>query len=353
MPTNTTEVTEAKETTHPLLAREIRPIRNWAELLERWESAKSIEEMLGLLHAGFTVSLGRRHHDEKTYDSIDRLIFYFNIADGWADAFNILRKPEDRDRYYRWSDNEGLITEKSLSDLRRIIAQKAFDVLCLNVFKEVSLKGGGRNGDDFNDLWKVLFTSERFFPIIQNFFRSEESSSVFSQGSIRNLTCRKESSHNEKLAHEFLVNLARFIWGWKESNVPNWLGAEQQKEIREHNRTMRARLNSAKPWMVGVLVDIKRLDVLREWILSLDKACLAKLRQIALRDSLQQYRHPVQKDRRVRNLDEACYVGSRAAWFLKEHELVTQEHARLTSIRQAEIESEKAAEKIKQLAPKP
>ena len=93
----TPEKEEKESIIYNLFNREIRPIRNWCEWLEHWLLAATVEEMLGLLHAGFSVPFERSQYGEKEYDRVDRAVFYFTIADGWADK-NLLKMPADKER---------------------------------------------------------------------------------------------------------------------------------------------------------------------------------------------------------------------------------------------------------------
>jgi hypothetical protein len=82
--------------------------------------------------------------------------------------------------------------------------------------------------------------------------------------------------------------------------------------------------------MVEVLVALGRLEVLRKYLLELlePDPCLAKLKEIALREHFSNHHNLVREDRPVASLDEACYLGSEAAWLLKEYELMTKEYTR-------------------------
>lgn len=307
---------------HTTLTREIRPIRNWHEWLARWQEAETMEEMLGLLHVGFNASLERGAIWEKTYDKIDRLTFYFTIADGWADSY-LLKISEDENKEYQVGyDQDGHVIRESLRKLRHQVARKAFDILCsTNFFRTELLDSENCRGYESRIKWEEMITSERLFPVIQNFFRAERG--LFGDRiEIRNLSRWDDKrSHNEQQAVNFLLNLAKFVWEWREYEIPSWYTSEQKDEMKMRNVEMRSRLDSAKPWMVEVLAQLGRLDVLRKWILKLDEVCLTKLKEIALRNKLETYRqYSVIKDRPVATLDEACYVGSKAAWFLKEHE---------------------------------
>ncbi|QQG42765.1 MAG: hypothetical protein HYW15_00905 [Candidatus Giovannonibacteria bacterium] len=333
-----------KSAIHDLFTREIRPISNWCEWLRRWQVAEILEEMVGLLHVGFSVSLERNYRCEKEYDRIDRLVFYFTIADGWDNNY-LLRAPEDGEKSYKVGrDDCGNVIRKTPSELRQRLALKAFDALCLNFFRMDLREDRG----NLKDVWEREIASERLFPIIQNFFRAEKGG--FGGVRIRNLSHSDERSHNEKRAIDFLLNLARFIWGWREKEVPSW--AEHKKEMEARIRATRSRVDVSKPWMIEVLSELGKLGLLREWMLELDKTCLAKIEEIALRNELEKYRHPVIKDRKVATINEACYVGSATAWFLKEYELKKAEHERLSSMLEAERSIEEARHRIDMLASK-
>ena len=199
------------EILHNLFTREIRPTRNWKEWRERWQAAVTIEEMVGLLHFGFDVPLECMQHGEQEYDNIDRLSFYFNIADGWAEHRLLRRETDDNRSYMFGQEKDGCVAYKRIVELREFVARKAFEVLCSHFFK-MELMGGGRDGHEFGYGWKHVATSERLYPVLQNFFRVEEG--IFGgQTNTRNLNGRWcERSHNEQQAVNFLLNLARFMW---------------------------------------------------------------------------------------------------------------------------------------------
>lgn len=322
---------------HTTLTREIRPIRNWYEWLALWQRAETLEEMLGMLHVGFNVRLETLSWEEKReYDEIDRLTFYFTIADGWTDDV-LLRLPEDIESTGAYSDG------KTPRQLRQRLAHKAFDMLCISFFKEAGVPGQGRLSYTFGYQWESVITSERLFQVIQNFFK-EETPRYGEHIEIRNLgSFNDQRTHNERFAVNFLLNLAKFMWTytWRKSKLLDVGSTEERGRLA----TTLARINAAKPWMVTVLSKLDEFGVLREWILELDKACLAKLEEIAFRGKLETY-HTVKESRHVMTLDEACYAGSKTGWFLKEHELKLREHARLAAILEVQ-RLKKAVEKLK------
>ena len=198
------------------------------------------------------------------------------------------------------------------------------------------------DGDGFfNSSWKMQITSEQLFPAILNFFAAEKS--TFDSIRIRNIfSYGNERSHNEELAVNFLLNLARFIFGWRERKIWDGMERELREEMEAENVTVRSRLDSAKPWMIEVLSYLNHLVLLRKWILELDGPCLAKLKEIALRSELSYYQHPVKGNRSVASTEEACLAGSPAALLLNEYELKMGVYNRLTAILEAEQQKEDA-----------
>lgn len=344
------ETVKEEEEIHTILTREIRPIRNWHEWLGCWQAANTLQEMEGLLHVGFSIFLEKSTYSEKEYDEIDRLIFFFTRADGWTND-DLLAVPYDGGKTYHFGgrDFRGERKEKTARELRQQLACKAFDMLCLNFFKTELMSDEGREFF-FNSVWEKTITSERLFPVIQNFFGVEKPQ--FLRRRIRNLSLRTDKrSHNEQEAVNFLSNLTKFIWGWKGKEREIWLGLKKEdKEAEEKRRAeIESRLNSAKPWMIEVLSQLNRLDLLEERILELDKICLNTLKKIALQTSLESVFHPVSENRLVSTLDEACYAGSKAAWLIKKHELVVREHKRLLAILEAKQQIKESDKEIKKL----
>ncbi len=335
---------EVEVTLQGLLNREVRPIHNWHEWLLCWGKAENFQYMESLLHVGFNVPVG----GEKEYDSIDRYIFYFTIADGWSGKGYMEESlTYEKKHIVGFNLNQNPI-QKTEGKLRQQLALKAFNILCQNFFKVGSVQMV-RGVYEFNRVWEDAVVSERLFPVIQNFFKVE--GICFGEyAKIRNLSERYvKRSHNEELVVEFLLNLAKFLWTWKEGST-RWYG-DKKEEADKRLAETRVRIESAKPWMVEVLVRLDKLDVLQDWILELDELCLDKLKEISLRNELS-WEHPGRYGRVVTTIDEACYVGSKTAWFLKKHELMTREHKRLVEIHEVRIVAERSEPEFKELTSK-
>ncbi len=344
MPEHSEEVQEVA--TPSLLKRTIKPITAWHDWLERWKDAKDLQIMEGLLHCGFSVVFDQYVYQKKDYDRIDRLAFYLAIADGCADE-NLLRLPEEdwHPNCFMGYDKDGNRIFRTESQVRQQLAKKAFDMLCLNFLRIGCVKKPQRGGDF--SFWQDTIFSERLFPIIQSFFRVEENRWKTSLV-LRNISSFSERSHNEKLAIDFLLNLASALWMFEDDSLEPW--DESRKEVRKAEiAALRSRIEAAKPWMVEVLSFLGEIDLLREWLFRLDEPCLAKLKELALRNCFRKGSHPVSEDRAVATIEEACYLGSKSAWLLKEHELKLREHQRLTAIRDAERRQAEAQREVERL----
>ena len=332
---------------HTKFSREIRPIQDWPEWIEEWQATASLDGMLGLIHRGFELPGWDSRNPTKDY--LHRIIFYFGIADGWANEYSLETKDErgHQPMYaYKVDPQCHNLLYLSESQARQKLAKMAFDQLALNFFKR-ELRGGGRNGDDFNESWISLVASERLFPVIQNFFRAGKKD-FLAPSAIRNLNREGNRTHTEKLAVDFLINLATLIWGWEMENSGVWCDDAYKARIAD----ICSRLNASKPWMVEVLAGIDRLDVLQPHIVDLDKQCLAKLKEIALRTELSTHRYPVFETRTATSVEEACLAGSKAAWFLVKHGLIVTETKRLNAILDAERKKKAAEERLSRLVGK-
>ncbi len=333
-----------KVATNPLSSRKVQPICNWCEWLERWKVAGTYQEMLGLLHCGFDVSLEKDRHREKEFDQIDRLIFYFEIAEGWADHSYFLPTYQYQEKYQVGYDEYGNVQMKTGSELRQQLAQKAFDMLCGNFFNAEQYED--IHTESFGWVWTEHVLSARLFPVIQNFFRVKETEGDRVRLCNFSHSFLDRKSHKEKVAVAFLLKLAQFSWKWRE---PHLDCLRDRTEQEQKYSAIRLRLESAKPWMIEVLASLKQLNILEKWLFGFDQACLDKLRELAMGNTLTHYHQPVNEDRKVLTIEEACLVGSPAAWLLKKRELGIHEKERLIKIKHAERQKEEADEELRKL----
>ena len=325
---------------NPLLSKEIGLIRNWHEWLKKFEATSCYEDLIGLIDKGFNIPLDHVH-GEPEYRLADRFVFYLSLADGWENK-SYLSTEEDRECLFGYDQN-GNYVFKRISELRRMLATKAFEALCQNFFEKDPIPNNYRR--EFKFFWeRDMVESEKLFTAVVQFFRVEE---YYDRLMVVNLpNFFKEFSCNKKMVIDFLINLARFIWNWKE-DLTLHCSAEKKSIIEKNNLKTKTMLDGAKLWMVEVLCVLDQFDLLKE--LELDGACLAKIKAIAMRSRLKKHKGCHVLDRQVLTLEEACLVGSKTAWFLMEYELVTRENERLQKILDAEIKKLEADEEIKRL----
>lgn len=337
----------------------VRPPENWGEWLEiAVRGDQTFHEKIGHLHGIFNVEMGRRNvydinkHEYPPYRESERLMLLFEVADGWADSKNFdWRTSEERfthagypneERKYFIGYEKSDTCYRTESQQRQALARKAFDLLCANFFRVRGLERP-RDREMADEALAYKIVSGPLLPVLQRFFRIEEDR-------IRNLSRHDDHrTDGEKHAVNFLLKLPKILWEWKDPSIRRSESAEerarQEKEIAE----MRTRVIEAMPWMIGILAGLGRLDLLLGRVLGLDKSCLDKLKELAMSNELDRYSHPVTKTRTVATIDEACYLGSPAAWLIKRHELMTAQRRRLNEIVRAENEREEATRKVEKL----
>src|ERR1051326_4348006 len=118
---------------HPLEGRKLASISSWKEWKQLWEQATHKETLLGLLHVGLHIPSWVRD------EIIDRLLFYLDIADG---------------------HNDGQPFE--------VVSQKAFVMLCKEVFSDDQRKEHAVPGVTYEPRWSRLI----FHPgVLEKFLR--------------------------------------------------------------------------------------------------------------------------------------------------------------------------------------
>jgi hypothetical protein len=306
---------------HTYKTKEIGAIGYWSKFLEDWNNAKTVDTMLGLLHRGFTVSLGRDSYNGRDYSESDRLKFYFTVAEGWSDA-SLLRLTRDEGTCFIGYGPNGRI-HKSQSEIWQTVAQKAFDMLALNLFSKMP----DVNNEFRAQMWLEM-VSDELFPAIQAFFRVDE------EGEMPNGIPRYKEKfpHSWEICLQFILDFTKFLWSWS----PKPFKTQQEEDLKTQSRIAEAKLLT-----VGVLASLHQLDVLDKWV-PLDEQCVAKLKEIAMRARLGYVN-------KVETIDEACLAGSKAAWLVKKCELISHEKARLEKIREAEAAAKEATDRLKSL----
>ncbi|MEY4602214.1 MAG: hypothetical protein RL292_155 [Candidatus Parcubacteria bacterium] len=332
MPNQEVPKKEVRLIQNPLLKLHVRPILNWHEFLNRWEATQDADTSIGLLHRGFKIPLEYRDFSEPRYTDFDRIKFYLSVADGWADV-DLLCLPEDDAQSYLVGYDRLNAVYKQTSHFRQQVATKAFEILCGNFFKMPLI-------DEMHEIrgeWCGTVFSDELFPFIRSFFETtpdEDSPRV----RIRNMPSSwKERSHYEVVVVEFLLNLTRFIWSWKE-----YASFSNNKEINELNEKTRARIEEAKLWTIQILIGLDRLDVLKGLVKSLGRSCMDILEANVLKMTL----YDKGKFREVTSVEEALHAGSSVAQWLLYWRVINQFVERAAALARAEEELRKAQKKV-------
>jgi len=297
---------------HILMKRDIRPIVNWLEFMDRWEKAQTYEELLGLLHKGFTIN------DSSCYS--DRLVFYFNVADGWSDGKGLRTKPGEFKGFYQILDKNGETTPKDKQYLRLDLANKAFEMLCTNFFKfsenlKIHLRlcsAGARLS-----WWREkIINSCLFLTILNFFFTIDEDGAIVVSSNLKKVN----DSYNGKFILEFIIAFTTILFEWEKRDFSCLKGESDSymRQVEEYVSVTNDRVNLAKPLMIQILCSLNEINFLKKLVPKFDQSCIDKLTEIALKSKLNPLNHFVKKERKVRTIDEACYVGSTAAWLVKE-----------------------------------
>lgn len=324
---------------------DIRPIKDLNEWFSFFETAETLEEHIWLLHIGFDMEVAdldyRRKQTEVQLTSFDRIICYLNFADGHEGDVDDIQLREERgyNHYYGRDQNQNR-NKLDPGGLRRLLAQKAFTQLCNHFFKKY-LPEGDRDPEEG---WAVRIV-ENLLPELQYFFRMEYNY----RNTLRNLRGTWYTpKHEVEIVVKFLVNLARFLWEWEGQRL--WHGKEEEVRQRdEANAKFQATLDAAKPWMIEVLYEIGKIDLLRRYLLRLEPASLDKLREIAYRKKFDKHKHPVAENRSVKTIDEAIYVGSVPARLLKEYESIKGVDEKLRAIQERKQQQAELAREIEEL----
>ena len=291
----------------------------WERWKDRWEKCTSAEERYGLLHIGFMVRANTP--DERD----ERILFYIACADSWHYGCSLHRK-EDQDAHF-WFSLSPPERPVDMREMRRVVARKAFEVLCQNVLKNTT------PASDYPS-WCELVRDKAIMEKLFWFFRH-----------IQNLGHSYDAERDVyvRTAHRFVEDLAEFVWRFRYFGK---FAGEEDYAIQEQLRAMRPRIIEIL-WASGKLMRLLTKDPY-----DLDEACFAKLEELAFRKEQWLPTNDKQGNwtetyRRPASLEEAHFAGSSAAIVLTHRRIVAQEEKRFEKLRELserrdELEREQA-----------
>lgn len=178
---------DTKETTHPLLQKEFKSLGTWNDWKALWGQATYNVQLLSLLHCAFDVQCYRDENEE-------RFCFLLRAADGHAAPTSYWPRGQVRgEAEMSWKDREKWL------EVRKPIAEKAFQVLCDRYFKSLIRDDHENQSLSYLtlDMWKTLLW----------FFCDQERHLVGP-----NLPRETDTSHHAKVARGYARQFARQAW---------------------------------------------------------------------------------------------------------------------------------------------
>lgn len=296
---------------HPLMKWRPECIGSVRQWLEEWNQATLAERMRELLFVGFNVS------SRSTEEQVNRLKHYLAVAeDHTGNAWIFSVAPIDDHEYHC----NTVFGRKKMHELRPIIAQKAFEMLCLKFFKNESQSEHDRPS------WIFLMSREEVLKSILYFFRLESRNSR----SFVNLShsMHWKNDHRTQIAVDFLCEFISSAWPVDESHarVSEWWDSNSLDMFRNYY-----------PNFVDILHGLGRLRLLLERYANVDKTSLARLKELALAGG------------EYKTIEEAIFNGSQAATVFHLLEVIKKEGRRQEEIQQAKQLATEATRKLKQL----
>jgi hypothetical protein len=249
---------------------------------------------------------------------VERIDFYLKLADGHYGSYNF-KFSFDQDMGGRFETSFG---KKDISEIRQVLSQKAFQVLCQKVFKNT--------GNDHAGIpsWIYIVAQKGVLEKIIQFFKPDE------EGRIENRMA--EEKHLSEIVEKFLMELCKLIWS-------------ENEEAERHGKWPR----KTYPNLIEILHGIRKLDLL------FDSECgkirdedglvlvevMDKLAELSLKCEIwvnSGFRKPT-------SIDEAYYGDSQAAKAYILLSVKNAERKRLEEIRELEMQKTEAEKKLKKL----
>lgn len=282
----------------------------WSQFVEKWESAETPQEWESLLHQGYNLSFEQLRHGETKFSPVDRTIFYLSCADD----DNLYIEGEDHLHRYHPVSQDGKVVELTNYQMKVRLVEKAMSMICQNEFKPWVAKCFDWYQPDFH---MKYFTSADLLPTLMYFFGGIDGERGFAHRNFRVPQSWWKHSHVNEQTFEFVMKLITIILSWSKGAFRrnnSWYCAGDEAKELEYEKFVAenvARLDVAKAWATEMLVNMNKIDVL-EGFERIDDIVLSTLRKIELRTVVK----TGDKERFVKNHEEACAMNSDAAWFL-------------------------------------
>lgn len=286
---------------HPLM--EFVPItfNSFEEWLTRWNGTAYLAEKLGLLHS-LTTKNG-------WYLEPELVLLLLSVADGYADG--VFSDDEIRDPYYQRNEAKN----------RKIIAEKAFSVLCLRFFRG--------NEEHEGPLWLWMLKHEVLFQKVLWFLRKADGFNYLYNCSY--IRCNSDD-HQYRIFRNFMKEFSRLGWEFRCPEFGRLWGRWNEKT----ENLVKQRLIAARPQLIDVLCELGELNWLDGKDVELDAKSLKKLTEMALGNNLFLPPEKVSDSscslRKPKSLKEAVLGGSVAAQIVLLHQIKENERKRIGAL---------------------
>lgn len=318
--------TNVWEVVNPLMTLETYYIPDWKKWKELWHRPICSEFRHSLLHFGFDIEAYQE-------EEVERLCLYFDIADGHRSVGWGWDLPKEIDRRYDMNLRTVFGREvDGFGKIRRIIAEKAFHILCQRFFKNTSKE------EDIPS-WAYLVANPVVLQKIIWFFRLDGKSIV----NLPHLS--GNDKHFAEIAEKFIYDICVMSW-----ECEGFYSSGDWRSLKEDSlETFR----KFRPNMVDLLYGIEKLDVLikLDKRFKVDEACMKRLEELAMSEDL----YLPSEDswgnsfKKPRDLEEACCGGSQAARVLLILKSNQKVRGRLNKLQENAMKIKELQEKQKKL----
>jgi len=293
----------AADRKNPLLEKDIHPTWSWVEWRKRWDDCNNAEELIGLLHRGF--SLPHIRWEELP----ERICFYLEIADGWRSESDFYLPGEGR--------------HTSHPNYRHAIALKALKVLCVSVFKNTET-------DRYHGApsWAKLVVREEVLKKVFWFFLRENN---------RPSQYANNLQQENEILFSFLRGLVLFIWEF------NFFG----KYAGDEDKGVQKMFLKYRPATVQIMYYLHDLDFFLGRKEKIDAKTLEILEHMAMTKLFS-------NEKRPQSIEEAYHLTDQRSATAKVVLLMRawqKEHARQEQIEKAEWRMREAQQTLQKLTP--
>lgn len=263
-----------------MAGRELTFIRDWEEWKRIWNTTTCAEKLLGLLHVGFDVprSQGESHKGG------DRVVFYLDLADGFAEAVNNFENKPKRAWQSTLHTSFGDVMEGSV---RKHLARKAMAVLCKCYFGLKKPEGRMSSGPE----WACHLFNEAVVEKTIWFFRPERGFC-----SIRNIVHINNDQRLTETLEGFLREFCRLFFEFRSLDEDR--ERDTDKELQKKLRAMCHRL-------IPVMEKMKMTNLLLKHAHDIDQKSIDALTAIVMGMSLS-FPGESLAIRTPRSVEEAC-----------------------------------------------